>query len=102
VCCNGFHDHNSAAFHGISSDQDGTDATPEQVSGKTEPRPLATTEEVAAYLRKTPQALGTMRYLGTGPKFKKLGSRVYYDWVDVFAWIESNTRQRTDDRPQRD
>lgn len=62
------------------------------------PTPLATCEEVATYRRTTSQALATERYLGRGPKYKKLGSRVFYDWADVIAWVEVNTQQRTDDR----
>ena len=66
------------------------------------PTPLATAEEIATFLRTTSQVLATKRYLGTGPKYKKLGSRVYYDWDDVQAWVDSGTQQRTDDRPLRD
>lgn len=53
------------------------------------PAPLATAAEVAAHLRVTTAALAQMRYLGTGPVFRKLGNRVRYDWADVTAWIES-------------
>ncbi|QFS93783.1 hypothetical protein FIV07_23755 [Mycobacterium sp. THAF192] len=62
-----------------------------------ERRPLATPGEVAAYRRTSEAALAQERYRGTGPRFKKLGKRVFYDWVDVEAWIEANTLQRTDD-----
>ena len=58
------------------------------------PTPLATAEEVATYLRTTSQVLATKRYLGQGPPYKKLGSRVFYDWADVLAWVEVNTVQR--------
>lgn len=61
------------------------------------PRPLATPAEVALYRRTTPEAMAQERYRGTGPKFKKLGKRVFYDWADVIAWVEANTAQRTDD-----
>ncbi|BBY42189.1 helix-turn-helix transcriptional regulator [Mycolicibacterium celeriflavum] len=63
------------------------------------PRPLATPAEVAVYRRTSEAALAQERYRGTGPKFKKLGKRVFYDWDDVHQWIASNTFQRTDDRP---
>lgn len=53
------------------------------------PAPLATSDEVAAYLRITVESLSQMRYLGTGPVFRKLGNRVRYDWADVTAWVES-------------
>ncbi|MBJ8340000.1 DNA-binding protein [Antrihabitans sp. YC3-6] len=58
--------------------------------------PLATPAEVAEYRRVTVAALAQERYLGTGPKFKKLGKRVLYDWADVYSWIDGNTMARTD------
>ncbi|MFC9766611.1 helix-turn-helix transcriptional regulator [Rhodococcus jostii] len=61
--------------------------------------PLATPKEVAAYRRTTEPSLAQERWKGTGPKFKKLGARVYYDWDDVYAWVDANTMSRTDDRP---
>lgn len=61
------------------------------------PRPLATPAEVAVYRRTTEPALAQERYRGSGPKFKKLGKRVFYDWADVEEWVRSNTLQRTDD-----
>lgn len=60
---------------------------------------LATIDEVAKYLRTTPQKLGQDRYRGVGPKFVKHGRRVLYRWADVYAWTEANTMQRTDDQP---
>ena len=46
---------------------------------------------IAAYRRTTPQALAVERCNGQGPKYRKLGSRVYYDWADVTAWVEAHT-----------
>ena len=63
------------------------------------PRPLATPAEVAVYRRTTEGNLAQERYRGVGPKFKKLGKRVFYDWADVDTWIAANTLQRTDDKP---
>ena len=59
------------------------------------PRPLATTEEVAAHLRCTPNALKIMRHLGKGPRFIKIGTRVLYDWDDVDTYLAANTATRT-------
>ncbi|MFI6366043.1 helix-turn-helix transcriptional regulator [Nocardia sp. NPDC050630] len=53
--------------------------------------PLATPAEVAEYRRTTVAALAQERYAGTGPSFKKLGRRVFYDWGDVYAWVDANT-----------
>lgn len=61
--------------------------------------PLATTEEVAEYLRTTVPKLANDRYRGIGPKFVKHGRRVLYRWAEVLAWADANTLQRTDDRP---
>lgn len=61
--------------------------------------PLATPQEVAEFRRTTVATLAQERYRGAGPKFVKLGKRVFYDWHDVYSWIDSNTLQRTDDRP---
>lgn len=61
------------------------------------PRPLATPAEVAAYRRVSKDALAQERFRGGGPKFRKLGRRVFYDWDDVLEWVDSHTQQRTDD-----
>lgn len=53
--------------------------------------------QVAPVLDTTVDGLAQMRYRGTGPKFVKRGSRVLYRWSDVRAYIEANTRQRTDE-----
>lgn len=57
--------------------------------------PLATPREVAEFRRTTERALAQERYMGTGPKFIKLGRRVFYDWQDVYAWVDANAMQRT-------
>ena len=61
--------------------------------------PLATPDEVAAYLRTTTAKLAQDRYRGIGPRFVKHGRRVIYRWDDVLAFVDANTLQRTDDRP---
>lgn len=57
----------------------------------------ASPREVAKVLYTSEAGLAQMRYRGTGPKFVKVGHRVIYRWSDVTAYLESNTRQRTDD-----
>jgi hypothetical protein len=61
--------------------------------------PLATPEEVAAFLRTTKAKLANDRYRGVGPRFVKHGRRVLYRWAAVQEWADANTLQRTDDRP---
>jgi hypothetical protein len=58
---------------------------------------LATPAQVAKYLYTTEAALAQMRYMGSGPKFIKIGRRVLYNWDDLLDWIRNNTIQRTDD-----
>lgn len=52
--------------------------------------PLATTEEVAAFLREVPKhTLEQWRSQGKGPKYRKVGRHVRYVWADVYAWVDA-------------
>ncbi len=53
-------------------------------------RPLATPQEVASYLQKPLRTLEQWRYLGTGPRFIKVGRDVRYQWDAVDAWLNAN------------
>jgi hypothetical protein len=55
--------------------------------------PLATPAEVAAYRRTTLGQLAQERYRGNGCPYKKIGSRVYYEWSDVYAWVDERSRR---------
>lgn len=62
--------------------------------------PLATPDEVAAYLGFTRQQLAQMRYAGTGPAYTKPSGRtVRYQWVDVDAWLSSRRFTQTGQAP---
>ncbi|WP_106427462.1 helix-turn-helix transcriptional regulator [Nocardia farcinica] len=61
----------------------------------TDRRPLAEPKEIADFLGTSPAQLAQYRYLGKGPRFVKVGSRVRYRWADVEAWVEQNTRLST-------
>lgn len=39
------------------------------------------------------------RYRGTGPRFVKIGRKVFYRREDVATWLDSQAKNRTDDRP---
>lgn len=52
-------------------------------------RPLATSAEVAAYLRRTVGTLANWRYQGVGPTWIKTGGAVRYRWSDIERWLES-------------
>lgn len=45
----------------------------------------------------TRQTWAQKRYEGGGPKFFKVGRKVFYREADVEAWIESNIKGRTND-----
>lgn len=58
----------------------------------------ATPREVAQYLHTSEAGLAQMRYRGVGPKFIRVAARkVIYRWSDVYAYLDANTCQRTDD-----
>lgn len=40
------------------------------------------------------------RFRGTGPKFVKIGRKVFYRESDVDNWLRENTYTRTDDDPK--
>lgn len=53
------------------------------------PEPLATPDEVSAYLKDIPvKTLAKWRSEGTGPKYTKVGRHVRYDWSDVREWLK--------------
>lgn len=54
-------------------------------------QPLGTTEEVAAYLQKPVRTLDQWAWLGTGPKFSKVGRTRRYVWADVDSWLEAQS-----------
>ncbi|MDV8058249.1 MULTISPECIES: hypothetical protein [Nocardiaceae] len=47
-------------------------------------------------MKMTPAAAAQQRYKGTGPRFIRAGSRIYYDPEDVYAWLDGNKVVRTD------
>lgn len=53
-------------------------------------RPLASVEEVAAYLGVPPKTLYQWRHHGTGPRGSRVGRHVRYRWDDVEAWLDKN------------
>lgn len=53
------------------------------------PDDLLTPPEAAAVIRFTAGTLKKMRSLGTGPKYRKHGSRVLYRYGDLMEWSEA-------------
>jgi len=56
---------------------------------------LVAPEDLAELLSVTTGQLAQMRYLGTGPEFVKVGTRVRYALSDVRAWLDQQRRART-------
>lgn len=52
-------------------------------------RPLATVDEVAAFLGKPRKTLYNWKCLGKGPKALKVGRDLRYRWADVEEWLDS-------------
>ncbi|WP_026529757.1 helix-turn-helix transcriptional regulator [Haematomicrobium sanguinis] len=60
---------------------------------------LLTPSTLAEYAGYSVAGLAQMRYMGTGPKFIKMGRQVRYRLSDVEAWLDQQTRQSTADGP---
>jgi len=54
-----------------------------------------TVEETANYLRLKKRTLDNMRWMGTGPKFRKHGGRIFYDKDDLKEWSLNSRRRST-------
>jgi hypothetical protein len=58
-------------------------------------RPLATPEELAEFLNDIPvKTLAQWRYRGIGPKYRKIGRHVRYDWADIHSWLAGQCHDR--------
>ncbi len=61
-----------------------------------ERRPLATSPEVAAYLRVSERTLEDWAYREIGPEYSYVGSQRRYKWEDVEKYVaERNRKGRT-------
>jgi Helix-turn-helix domain len=57
--------------------------------------PFLTVAEAAAYLRLKKRTLDNMRWMGTGPKFRKHGGRIYYHVDELKEWSLNSRRNST-------
>ena len=58
-------------------------------------RQLATPEEVADFLNGIPvKTLTQWRYRGIGPRYRKVGRYVRYEWAEVHAWVARQAPDR--------
>lgn len=71
----------------MAKTQDATRAVAQLDSSGSPRGRFATRKEVADVLRVPVRTLDQWAYLGTGPRYRKLGRHVRYDWADVDRWI---------------
>jgi predicted DNA-binding transcriptional regulator AlpA len=64
------------------------------MAGDTE-TPFLTVAEAAEYLRLKKRTLDNMRWMGTGPKFRKHGGRIFYHKDELIEWSKNSRRQST-------
>jgi len=57
--------------------------------------PYLDTIEAAAYLRLKRRTMDNMRWLGTGPKYRKHGGRICYHIDELEAWSQSREYRST-------
>jgi len=57
--------------------------------------PFLTVTEAAAYLRLKKRTLDNMRWMGTGPRFRKHGGRIYYHLDELKEWSLNSRRNST-------
>lgn len=55
-------------------------------------RPLASTEEVSAFMQIPVTTLHQWRHKGVGPRSAKVGRWIRYRWEDVEAWLAEQSR----------
>ncbi|OZD57749.1 excisionase [Rhodococcus sp. 06-1059B-a] len=56
---------------------------------------LLTPDELEARYGTKTSTLAQWRYLGKGPKFVKLGRKIFYRQQDIDAFIDANVHQST-------
>lgn len=57
--------------------------------------PFLTVAEAADYLRLKKRTLDNMRWMGTGPRFRKHGGRIFYDVDELKEWSLNSRRNST-------
>ena len=60
--------------------------------------PFLTVQEAATYLRLKKRTLDNMRWMGTGPEFRKHGGRIFYHRDELKEWSKSGRRKSSSGR----
>jgi predicted DNA-binding transcriptional regulator AlpA len=61
-------------------------------TAKTAAAPLATRKEVADHLGVPVATLHQWAYLGTGPRYMRVGRHTRYRWSEIERWLDAQTR----------
>jgi hypothetical protein len=64
----------------------------ETLMAVTDRQPQATPSEVADHLRIPEHTLAQWRSRGQGPRYRRVGRHVRYDWRDIERWLEEQSR----------
>jgi len=57
--------------------------------------PFLAVGEAATWLRLKKRTLDNMRWMGTGPKFRKHGGRIFYHVDELIEWSQNSRRRST-------
>ncbi|MEU7913457.1 helix-turn-helix transcriptional regulator [Microbispora bryophytorum] len=60
--------------------------------GERPSKQLATPTELSEYLAVPEKTLTQWRWLGTGPRWSKVGRHVRYRWTDIERWLDQQAR----------
>ena len=60
-----------------------------------ENNPFFNVTEAAEYLRLKKPTLDNMRWMGTGPIFRKHGGRIYYHFEELTRWSDDSRAMST-------
>jgi predicted DNA-binding transcriptional regulator AlpA len=71
------------------------------MTGNHQQSQLITTAQAATIVRLSPNTLDKMRVTGRGPKYLKVGRRVFYRPEDLDAWLNSNAHSSTSEYGQK-
>jgi predicted DNA-binding transcriptional regulator AlpA len=58
---------------------------------------LYTVPDLCAYLDRSPYTLQRWRSEGGGPKYSRIGNRIFYSEADILAWLKITSRRNTSD-----
>ena len=54
-------------------------------------------DEAAGYIKSNWRTLARWRLIGTGPRYVRVGRKVFYRLRDLEAWLDQQTRHTTGD-----